>query len=66
MKRCTKISAGWAVAILAVSFKQHASGQNCIVKDGQPMAEIVTAENPCSSVKLAARELQVYVKKIKD
>ncbi|MFC1453870.1 DUF4838 domain-containing protein [Verrucomicrobiota bacterium] len=35
-----------------------------IVKDSQPGAEIVIAENPPRMVKLAALELQIYVEKI--
>ncbi len=35
-----------------------------IVRNGQPMAEIVTADEPASSVQLAAAELQEYIRKI--
>ena len=35
-----------------------------IVRDGQPMARIVTAENPTRMQKLAAAELQKYIEKI--
>ena len=36
----------------------------CIVEKGQPRAEIVIAERPVRSVRLAAAELQEYVQKI--
>lgn len=35
-----------------------------LVKDGQPRAEIIIAEEPPRSTRLAARELQIYVEKI--
>ncbi|MCA1809640.1 MAG: DUF4838 domain-containing protein [Lentisphaerae bacterium] len=38
--------------------------QSHIVKDGAPMAEIVTDDNPIGSVRLAAQELQAYLEKI--
>ncbi|MFC1454318.1 DUF4838 domain-containing protein [Verrucomicrobiota bacterium] len=43
---------------------QAAAGKEFIVKDGKANAEIVTPDKPCSSVKLAATELQAYIKKI--
>ena len=39
-------------------------GEPFIVRDGQPQAEIVIAEQPPRMVKLAARELQAYIVKI--
>ena len=35
-----------------------------IVKDGQPCSDIVISDNPPRAVKLAALELQTYLKKI--
>ncbi len=39
-------------------------GKTCLVKEGQPMADIVIADKPPRTVKLAAEELQAYVEKI--
>ena len=50
--------------ILAVGFAASASGQSLLVEDGQPRAAIVIAEQPTRTQKLAAEELQKYVKKI--
>lgn len=41
-----------------------ASAESFLVKDGQPQAEIVIAEQPARTVKIAANELQTYVEKI--
>src|SRR5258708_2165772 len=35
-----------------------------LVKDGQPRAQIIIAENPPHTVRLAAQDLQTYVEKI--
>ncbi|MHC4871779.1 MAG: DUF4838 domain-containing protein [Planctomycetota bacterium] len=50
-----------AVIILTAQFS---FGANYLVRNGKPMAEIITTENPISNVKLAASELQQYIKKI--
>ncbi len=39
-------------------------GNSFIVKDGQPRAEIIIAEEPPRTTRLAARELQTYLEKI--
>lgn len=40
------------------------AAETLLVKDGQPQAEIVIAETPLRSVRLAAQDLQTYVEKI--
>lgn len=50
--------------VMIASLSRPASAEPFVVKDGQPMAEIVVSEHPPTSVKLAAKELQAYVKKI--
>ncbi|MCA1809491.1 MAG: DUF4838 domain-containing protein [Lentisphaerae bacterium] len=54
----------WSVLLFAMVSLSTVFGRNYIVQDGHPKAEIVTAENPISSVKLAANELQTYIRKI--
>ncbi len=41
-----------------------AFGETFLVKEGQPLANIVIAEKPPRMVKLAAKELQAYIEKI--
>ncbi|MDB5336408.1 MAG: hypothetical protein JWN70_2027, partial [Planctomycetaceae bacterium] len=41
-----------------------AAAELSLTRDGQPQAEIILAENPPRSTRLAAHELQVYVEKI--
>lgn len=52
-------SALWAILTSSVTF-----GATYLVKDGQPRAEIVIAEQPPRMVRLAASELQTYVQKV--
>ena len=44
--------------------EHHMSAELFIVKDGQPRAEIIIAEKAPRATRLAAQELQTYVKKI--
>ena len=60
--RSTAILGG--VMVSGLLFSGVASGQAFIVKDGQPQAQIVIAEKPPRTVKLAAAELQGYVERI--
>ena len=50
-----------SVALLSAG---SARGEAYLVKDGKPRADIVIAEKPPRSVKLAAGELQTYIEKI--
>ncbi|MCE9607692.1 MAG: DUF4838 domain-containing protein [Planctomycetia bacterium] len=52
-----------SAALLAPSAALHAADA-FLVEDGQPRAEIVIAENPQRSARLAAHDLQTYVKKM--
>jgi len=49
---------------LCVSAVQVAAADTSIVKDGQPRAEIVIANEPPRTTRLAAHELQTYIEKI--
>ncbi|MFN2350821.1 MAG: DUF4838 domain-containing protein, partial [Kiritimatiellia bacterium] len=49
---------------IGVVFHTWAQGDALLVKDGQPRASIVIADNPPRLVDLAARELQTYLQKI--
>ena len=51
------------VLILSV-FLNVGFAESFIIKNGQPNTEIVVPQSPQSSVKLAANELQGYLKKI--
>lgn len=51
-----------AVVGLLISSQLHA--ETWLVKQGEPQAEIVIAENPPRTTLLAAKELQTYVQKI--
>jgi len=42
----------------------HANADCFLVEDGQPRAEIIIAEKPPRTARLAAQELQIYVEKI--
>jgi predicted negative regulator of RcsB-dependent stress response len=53
-----------AIFVLCASVVQTAVAQSFLVKDAQPRAEIVIAESPPRTTRLAARELQTYVQKI--
>lgn len=53
-----------AIFVLWVSVAQTAAAQLYLVKNAQPRAEIVIAESPPRSTRLAARELQTYVQKM--
>ncbi|MDP6358258.1 MAG: DUF4838 domain-containing protein, partial [Planctomycetota bacterium] len=44
--------------------EHHMSAELFIVKDGQPRAEIIISEKASRATRLAAQELQTYVKKI--
>ena len=50
--------------ILSVSAVQTSVADTYIVKNGEPRAEIVIAENPARTTRLAAAEFQTYVTKI--
>jgi hypothetical protein len=50
--------------MLVALFCGAAFGEAYLVKDGQPSAEIVIADEPPRTVSLAARELQAYIRKI--
>ena len=50
--------------VLLVQSAAGVVAETCIVKDGQPRAQIVIAENPSRSTRLAAQELQTYIEKI--
>jgi tetratricopeptide (TPR) repeat protein len=52
-----------AVLLFARLAAVHAA-DGFLVKDGQPCAEIIIAENPHRTVRLAAHELQTHVEKI--
>jgi tetratricopeptide (TPR) repeat protein len=55
------------VAIAAIGFAstlQSVYGENVLVSNGKPRAEIVIASDPPRTTRLAARELQTYVEKI--
>jgi hypothetical protein len=52
-----------AAMLLAQTLVLHAADA-FLVKDGQPRAEIIIAENPQRTVRLAAQDLQNYVEKI--
>jgi len=49
------------VALLFALICATASGEACLVKEGKPLAEIIVAEKPPRTTRLAARELQAYV-----
>ena len=50
--------------LLIVTTSAAAFGQGFLARDGQPMAEIIIAEDPPRTTRLAAGELQTYVAKI--
>lgn len=52
------------ILILAVAFRVSAAAQAFIVNDGKPEAEIVIATKSARMTKLAAKDLQAYLKKI--
>ena len=58
----------YTLLILLVGFAypgtQHVSAETFLVKDGQPQAEIILAKTTPRTTKLAAQELQRYIKKI--
>lgn len=49
---------------LALCHAIQAAEPAFIVKDGQPMAEIVIPEDPPNAVRMAAQELQTYIEKM--
>ncbi len=57
MKRLLTFILFWVAAALA-------SAETFIVEDGQPRAEIVIAEKPLRSVRIAADDLQTFVQKM--
>ena len=59
-KRILTLILAGAVTILPV----FAFGAGFIVQDGHPCAEIIIAEEPPRTTRLAAQELQAYVEKI--
>ena len=50
--------------LFAVGAARCGCGEEFIVKDGKPHAEIVVAKKPAGAIDLAARELQTYIEKI--
>jgi hypothetical protein len=52
------------IALLLASLKLTRAAEPFLVENGQPRAEIVIAEQPQRTVRLAAHELQTYVEKI--
>ena len=52
------------LTVLCVSAVQALAADAFLVKDGQPRAEIVIANDPPRTTRLAAQELQMYVEKI--
>lgn len=57
-------SALWAVVFALSRLASLASAQPFIVENGQPSAEIVIAEKPQRTVRLAAHDLQTYAAKM--
>ncbi|MBM4048682.1 MAG: DUF4838 domain-containing protein, partial [Planctomycetes bacterium] len=58
---------GVVLLVLSIAgdiFPNLAFGEGFLVKDGQPQAEIVIADQPARMAKLAASELQAYLVKI--
>lgn len=54
-----------SLSCLAFCFAFHAgAAEHTIVENGQPRAEIVVAETPLRTVRMAAQELQNYIEKI--
>ena len=53
-----------ALAVAGCVYSVSARGEAFIVKDGQPQAEIVIADQPAHMAKMAAEELQTTVEKI--
>jgi hypothetical protein len=52
------------IAILSASGVQPSVGDTYIVENGEPRAEIIIAEKPARTTRLAAQELQNYVERI--
>lgn len=53
-----------AIIICLLLFVSNAFSEVLLIKDGQPQAEIITAENPSRMAQFAAKELQAYLEKI--
>ena len=53
-----------SIALLLVLICASAFGGAFLVKDGRPLAEIVIADKPPRTTRLAARELQAYIQTI--
>ncbi|HUG69196.1 MAG TPA: hypothetical protein VMM76_15705, partial [Pirellulaceae bacterium] len=53
-----------AMCVFSVFAAQALAAEQFLVKDGRAQAEIIIAENPPRTVRLAAHELQNYVEKI--
>jgi len=53
-----------AILLLTILLPLRLAAENWLVEDGQPHAEIVIAENPARSIRLAADELQRGIEKI--
>ena len=58
------IGAAVCLLLLAVLLSPDAAGETFIIKDGQPRAEIVIAEKPTRTAKLASTELQRFIQRI--
>jgi len=56
------IAAGWL--LFAIVSSTSVAADAYIVRDGEPMAEILISERPPRMVKLAAEEMQTYIRKI--
>lgn len=52
------------LTLFGLLFVGQTQAEQFIVKDGQPMAEIVVPERPSSMVRYAALELQAYIEKM--
>ncbi|MCA1810007.1 MAG: DUF4838 domain-containing protein, partial [Lentisphaerae bacterium] len=60
-----KLCVGLSLAsVVCAIFSNQALAEQCIIKDGQPNAKIVVAENSPRMVSFAALELQYYLEKM--
>jgi hypothetical protein len=61
MKTTTTLS---TLSLVCIPLFQASADETFLLKDGQPYAEIIIAEDPPRTTHLAARELQTYVENI--
>lgn len=65
LKRALTCLSGFAFACIALSGRAaDAEGDQFLVRDGKPVAQIVIAKNPARMTRLAAAELQANIEKI--